>query len=147
MVALTQLSWCGRNCGDAASVGVTKRDIPEDIAAFVQGSIPSVWTLELLLLMWRDAARSWRAEDLDKELRASPLTVANGLAGLSGAGIIVEEGSGLFRYGPARPELEDLVARLVALYRTRPFAVTQAILAAPSDKIRVFADAFRLKKN
>jgi len=120
---------------------------PNDVLHFVQAFVPSVWTLELLLLMRREPARAWTAAMLLAELRSSTLIVANGLATLLAAGLIVEEAEGRYLYQPARAELGEMVDRLAAAYRDFPFAVTQAILSAPNDKIRIFADAFRLKKD
>jgi hypothetical protein len=119
--------------------------IEEDVLHFIQTSIPSVWTLELLLLL-RGSERAWSAEALVRELRASALIVANGLASLAAAGLVLAQDGGTFSYRPARADLVALVDRVAAAYAEFPFAVTQAILAAPHDKIRTFADAFRIKK-
>lgn len=121
--------------------------LPEDVAQFLRTSIPSVWTLETLLLMQRAAARVWNAQDLIRELKSSALVVAQALAALGATGLVLEEAPGEYRYQPARAELAELVERVAAAYAEFPFAVTQAILAAPSDKIRTFADAFRIKKD
>lgn len=109
--------------------------------------MPSVWALEMLLLIRRAPARVWSMDELNRELRGSALVVAQACAALAAAGLAIEEEPGKFRYQPARPELAQTVDRLAALYAEFPFAVTQAILAAPSSKIRSFADAFRLKKD
>jgi hypothetical protein len=119
--------------------------IPDDVLHFIQASIQSVWTLELLLLMRRALDRAWTAPALIAELRSSTLVVANGLAALLAAGLIIEETEGCFVYRPARAELGEVVDRLAAAYADFPFAVTQAILSAPNDKIRTFADAFRIR--
>lgn len=97
--------------------------------------------------MHREPERTWAAADLIRELRGSVLVVSNATAALTAAGLVLEETSGSFRCNPVRPELGAAVDRLAASYRETPFAVTQAILAAPSDHIRSFADAFRLKKD
>jgi hypothetical protein len=121
--------------------------LPDDVKAFLQTSIPSVWTLEMLLLMRRAPARVWSADELNRELRGSALVVARACAALVAAGLAIEEAPGMFGYRPARPELAQMVDRLAHVYAEFPYAVTQAILAAPSDKVRTFADAFRLKKD
>jgi len=121
--------------------------IPEDVLQFIHSTIASVWTLELLLLLFRNPSSSWSAESLNRELRASALVVADGLAALTAAGLVVEESPGLYRFQPARPEIGALLHRLAEVYAEFPFAVTQAILAAPNRKIRTFADAFRIKKD
>src|SRR5687768_17487272 len=43
----------------------SRSDVNEnDVLAFVQRSIKSVWALELLLLLRRDRQRTWRPEDM-----------------------------------------------------------------------------------
>jgi hypothetical protein len=121
--------------------------LPQDLLDLIGSSIPSVWTLEILILLHRGSARSWSAADINREVRGSALVVANALAALSAAGLVLEESPGAFRYSPARPELASTVDRLTLAYAEMRFAVTQAILAAPNAKIRTFADAFRLKKD
>jgi hypothetical protein len=123
------------------------RAIPDNVLQFLQTSIPSVWTLELLLLMRRSPDRSWSAQELDRELRGSALIVSRALAKLIAAGLVIEESSGVYRYQPARPVLGETIELLAKIYADYPVAVTQAILAAPSEQIRTFADAFRLKKD
>jgi biotin operon repressor len=119
----------------------------EDVLSFAGTSIRSVWTLEMLLLMSRSATRAWSAEALARELRASESIVSNGLSELQAAGLVIHEQGATFRYGPASAALDDLVRSLAQLYRERPFAVTRAIFASPSEKLRSFADAFRFKKD
>jgi hypothetical protein len=37
------------------------------------------------------------------------------------------------------------ISEAQSLYRAKPLAVINAIAAAPNEKLRIFADAFRLK--
>jgi hypothetical protein len=121
--------------------------ISDDVLHFLQSFLPSVWTLEVLLLMRRAPAQGWTAQRINAELRASTLIVSNALAALIAAGLVVEDADALFCYRPVRAELGTLVDRLAMAYTETPFAVTQAILASPNEKIRTFADAFRVKKD
>ena len=121
--------------------------ISDELLQFIRTSVSSVWTLELLLLMRRSPDRAWTTDALNGELRSSSLIVANGLAALTAAGLVIEDANATYCYRPARPELGVLADQLAAAYAEFPFAVTQAILAAPNDKIRIFADAFRIKKD
>jgi hypothetical protein len=41
--------------------------------------------------------------------------------------------------------LDSFVAEAQALYAAKPLAVINAIATAPNEKLRIFADAFRLK--
>lgn len=97
--------------------------------------------------MRRHPSRSFAPAQLVAELRASDLVVSDGLAILQSSGLVSAERDGTFRYAPASPQIEQLVQRLDQLYRERPATVTRAIFSAPSDKLQVFADAFRLTKD
>lgn len=121
--------------------------IDDDVLSFLRTSIRSVWTLELLLLLWRAQDRAWSAAELVRELRASDSIVFDGIAALQAAGLVVSEGKDGFRYKPASSVLDLLLQRLAQLYRERPMVVTRALFASPEQKLQTFADAFRLKKD
>lgn len=121
-------------------------DVQEnDILGFVSATIKSIWALELLLLMQRTAGRSWTADDLVRELRASTLVVGEALDGLKNAGLVAADDAHLFCYRPASEHLAAFVQGVQALYRAKPLSVINAIATAPNEKLRIFADAFRLK--
>jgi DNA-binding HxlR family transcriptional regulator len=115
----------------------------EDLFSFVGKTVRSVWGVELLLMMRRQAGRVWRVEELVRELRASTTVVADSLAAFETAGLVRRDGD-TFTYAPATPVLAEVCDRLDALYRERPVKVINAI-AAPRSRLQGFADAFRLK--
>ncbi|MBV1797006.1 hypothetical protein [Siccirubricoccus sp. G192] len=81
-----------------------------------------------------------------RELRGSRLLVVDIIGSLRQSGLVVEEAEDAFRYGPASADVAELVARLERLSVEKPMAVRNAIVSAPHDKVQVFADAFRVKK-
>lgn len=101
----------------------------------------------MLLLLRRYRARPWDAGAVTRELRISTLVTANSLAALMAAGLVIEQPEGNYYYRPARPELCETVDRLAAAYGKYPFAVTQAIFRAPNERFRLFANAFRIRKD
>jgi hypothetical protein len=119
--------------------------LSDEVLSFLRRFIKSVWALELLLLMRRQAPRAWSVEGLTAELRGSTLLVSDILAGFVAAGL-VKEAAGLYAYQPGR-DLDRLVERLAAAAAAHPGAVATAIRSAPSDKIQTFADAFKLWKD
>ena len=121
--------------------------IEGELLEFVRTSIRSVWTLELLLLMWRSSSRRWTPGELVRELRASDSVVSDGLASLQTAGLVSPEGNGTFRYAPASPRLDYCVQQLAQAYRDRPTTATRVIFGNPNERLHTFADAFRLKKD
>lgn len=115
-----------------------------DVLAFVRTTLPSVWTLEVLLLLRRTKERSWRIDQIVAELRSSVTAVELALTVLRAVNLITAEND-TYQYGPATPELDTLVSELADLYGVRPAAVIQAIAAAPAEKLIIFANAFKLK--
>lgn len=117
-----------------------------DVLQFVRARLPSAWTLELLLLFHRSPQTSWTCEALVQELRGTLGLVMQNLSMLINAGLVAETDDGRYAYRPRAPELAALVDALAALYTQKPVAVLKTIFTAPSDKIRLFADAFFFKK-
>lgn len=116
----------------------------EDLAAFVREHVRSVWALELLLLLRKDAARSWPPTELVRELRGSAGLVADNLTRFERGGIAVRDGQGCWRYAPAAEVVARLCDRLEAVYRERPVSVIN-LIAAPRDPLQTFADAFKFR--
>jgi hypothetical protein len=119
--------------------------IPEAVLRLIRSSIKSAWTLELLLLMRRHAARSWTVDALTAELRSSPSLVAAILIGLQQAGLVREEADLSYRYEPRTAELDETVRQLDAINAERPLAVIKEIISAPNDRLTSFVEAFKLR--
>ena len=68
-------------------------------------------------------------------------------APLQKAGLVSKSATDQYQYWPISPELDQLVEEIAAAYASSPVAVTEAILSAPSSSIRIFADAFKIKKD
>ncbi|MGE5269757.1 MAG: hypothetical protein ACM3JG_08815 [Thiohalocapsa sp.] len=121
--------------------------VTEDtVLSFVQSSIRSAWALELLLLLRRDPGRAWGVEELVRELRGSFALVTESLQSLAAAGLVAADDDATYVYRPRSPELDELVAGLVALNAQKPTTVLRTIFTSPSDKIRSFSDAFLLRR-
>lgn len=118
----------------------------EDVLEFLRSAIKTIWSLELLLLMRRTRERGWTRNGLERELRGSAKLVAETLAVFVQVGLVRDDGD-IYQYSPASADLERLVDNLAAAYGQSPLQVINAILEAPSDKLRGFANAFRLKRD
>jgi hypothetical protein len=122
--------------------GVIERDL-----LLLLRSLRSVWTLQLLLTLWRAPARSWGAEELVLELRASDVVVRESLRELVSLGLARAEDQCRYCLDPTKPALADMVGRLDLLYRERQVSVIEAIFARPDDALQNFSSAFKLKKD
>lgn len=117
----------------------------DDVLAFIARSIGSVWALELLLLLKRDADRGWNAESLIRELRSSPIVIDEALKQLQNAGLVKQVDARTFRYHAASPLLDEIASEIANVYAIKPMAVIRAVVDARTDKLRAFSDAFKLK--
>lgn len=118
----------------------------DDLIEFIEGSLDSVWSLELLLALNRQPQRVWSAEELVAELRSSRLVVCKSIDKLLACGLVVTDAEDLVRYGPASADQDRLVSALDEAYRARPDAIRRIILRHSSDQLRIFSDAFRIIK-
>ncbi len=121
--------------------------LPPNVDRFLRDAVRSVWELELLLLFHGQRTRLWTSDELVRDLRASVLIVGDSLDALQKAGLVSKNASDQYQYWPVSPELDHLVDDVAAAYASSPVAVTEAILSAPSSSIRIFADAFKIKKD
>ncbi len=116
----------------------------QDLFGFIREQLRSVWALELLLLMRRQANRAWSPDELVTELRASPTLVSDNLESFQRGGLVIADEEGRYRFSPASPVLASLCDQLDQAYRERPVKVINAIVA-PADKLQTLADAFRIR--
>ena len=120
--------------------------IPDDLAAFAQ-SLQSFWALDLLTLLHRDRARRWTVDAVTRELRSTESLVREIIASLEHRGLLARDADGSVRYQPSAPELDDLVGRLLHCCAERPLALMREIYSRPNKKLRIFSDAFKLRKD
>jgi hypothetical protein len=123
--------------------------LPEDVKQFLQEHISSVAQLEVLLMLRNHGDRQWTPGEVSKALYTTPEMVAEQLADLCKRGLLeVADGSEPhYRYAPADPELDSQVGTLDTAYKERRVAVITFIYSQPVEKVRTFADAFRLRKD
>lgn len=115
---------------------------PSSVSAFIFEYIDSVEQLEVLLLLQAEASRTWTKEDLSREMRSNPNSIAQRLQPLCHSGL-VECIEGEYRYAPREPAQDAAVRDLALANKTHRHRVLELIFS-PLKKARLFADAFRL---
>ena len=123
--------------------------IPAHVRAFITEYVDSVMQLEVLLLVAKQPQRGWAASDLARELRIDPAWVDAQLRGMSAQGLM-EPATGSpahYRFQPRTPDLGRAVADLTGAYADRRVTVIGLIFSKPVDKLRSFADAFKIRKD
>ncbi len=123
--------------------------IPEDIKRFIEMNIDSVDQLEILRVLGEDPLKEWGATALVQEVQTQVETLGQHLAALQARGLLVikTQGSELYcSYGASHPEVEDMINKLLRVYRERPVTMINLVYAKARRDLQSFADAFRLKK-
>jgi hypothetical protein len=124
-------------------------DFPAELRSFIRDYIPDIDAADLLLLLARNPDRDYDLAAMLKEAQPTiiPETAARRhLALFRERGLIASVGEDAYRYGPGSAELEELVHALTKVYNERPVTLVRVIYALKDEKIRSFADAFKLKK-
>lgn len=126
---------------------MSEEGIPEDVRRFLAEYIDSVVQLELLILL-RDG-KSWTVETVAKALRIEPGWTLEGLEKLSARGLISVAGDApaTYHHVPRTSELEESIRRTIEAYEKRRVSVVSLIYSRPSNAIRSFAEAFRVRKD
>ncbi len=88
---------------------------PAHLERLLEGSLTSVGTLELLLLLHGRPRRSWRVDDLSTALSSPTSWTALQLESLEGADLVTGREGG-WRYAPGTPELDRAVDDLAELW-------------------------------
>jgi hypothetical protein len=120
--------------------------IPQEVRRLLADRIDSIAQLEILLLLHRTAPEGWETERISSELRLQPAWVDEHLRTLREREFLVRAGPSAHRYHPASPELAKAVSSLAATYADRRVTVVSLIYSKPIDPVRVFAEAFRIRK-
>jgi hypothetical protein len=128
---------------------VSDAAIPARVQRFIATHIDSIEKLEVLLLLWSHAEREWNAREVSQELRIMESSATARLEDLTARRLLTAAGGSplTYRYSPASSEDAEAVGELHATYGTRRVSVISFIFSKPLDKVRGFADAFRLKRD
>ena len=124
-------------------------DFPQELQSFIQDTIPSVDAAELLVLLARDPQREYSASGAVDAMRPTAVTepaARRYLLHFLARGLVAAPKEDSYRYDPASPELDTMVRALTRVYNERPVTLVRMIYAPKDEKIRSFADAFRIKK-
>lgn len=128
---------------------MTDPDFPDDLRSFIQEYISTVDAAELLIRLAAGPSRAYRLADAISAMRPTVLSepaARRYLVHFEAHGLVTSEGGVTWQYSPATPALDAAVRALTKVYNERPVTLVRIIYAPKDEKIRSFADAFRLKK-
>jgi DNA-binding MarR family transcriptional regulator len=128
----------------AATIGkVFVIDLPPAVKQFIVQHVESLAQLEVLLYVRQNARHAVHPHELANTLALTPEMSSGILADLVRRGFAVRE-DGCFRY-QVTSEVDHLIEELANAYRSLRIAVTNEIYSKPSEKVKTFAEAFRLR--
>ncbi|HRO67975.1 MAG TPA: hypothetical protein PL182_10460 [Pseudobdellovibrionaceae bacterium] len=124
---------------------------PPDLKEFIASCFDSVGAIEVLLLLRADRSRKWAAEEVSRELRSNLTHVERQLERLRELGLLEVHDEGenrSYSFGPSSARSESLVNEMAVQFAVRRVTVINIIYESKlSDKIQVFSDAFKLRKD
>lgn len=128
---------------------MSNQGLPKELQDFLAQHISSVAQLELLLLLHSTAPRQWTAADLARELRIDTLGAQAQADDLRARGLLASDRQtpSHYWYQPADEQMAGGVQLLADLYADRRVSIISFIYSRPVDQIKLFADAFRLRKD
>jgi hypothetical protein len=121
---------------------------PDDVSRFLDENVESIDQLEILRLLWESPGTEWTETSLAGEVQTQPKDVAAHLAALSARGLLHAEPRGagwVCRYGPHDARRDELLRKVLQLYRERPVSMIKLVAARAKNPLRNFADAFRVR--
>jgi hypothetical protein len=124
--------------------------ISPEVKRFIHSTINSVEQLEVLLFLMSNPERDWSADEVSERIRSTPESVASKLEDLYAARLLtVTRGPvPVYCYKPNSEALAQEVAEsLDRAYKEGKDTIIQLIFSRPLSNIRVFADAFRIRKD
>ena len=119
--------------------------IPPRVQRFISTHIDSIEKLEVLLLLRGQSGRTWTGAAVAQELRIAEESARHRLEDLCGRGLLSCEGDA-FSYAPGGGADAQAIDELATTYAQRRVSVISFIFSRPTDRLKSFADAFRLKK-
>jgi predicted ArsR family transcriptional regulator len=125
---------------------MAKQYISEDLKSFIKEKIQSVLRLEVLLLLHQQQPRSFTAAEVANELGFEKEAAKDQLTALEAIGVVVQSRTDKprYRYHPLNATLGSMVEQLSVSYSKQRVSILSVILADHPDRIRLFAEAFRI---
>ena len=121
--------------------------LSRDLRNFIASNIQSVEQLEILCLLVEDPSKSWSVTEAYRRIQSTEKSVQEGLQYFVVRDLLTADASGAFRFSPKTSALSASALELVKAYRERRVAVIEMIYRKPSESVKHFADAFRLRKD
>lgn len=121
--------------------------IPREVKDFLSKNITSIEQLEILLLVFRNTAKTWQLAEIAQTLGIQADATENCLQMLSERGLVQKHASAMQYQATADDELYRRIVAVAKTYSERRITMINFIFSRHLDRIRAFADSFKLKKD
>jgi hypothetical protein len=124
-------------------------DFPEELRSFIREMIPTIDAAELLVMLALNSERAYSVQEAVEAMQPTAVTAPAArryLMHFHAQGLVAPRDGEAYQYSPGSPELDEAVRALARVYNARPVTLVRMIYAPKDEKIRSFADAFRIKK-
>jgi DNA-binding transcriptional ArsR family regulator len=135
--------------GSRGEATTSRHEIAKPVRDFIARFIDSVELLEVLLLLRAAPDKVWTPEEVARALTSTPDSVTLRLDELERRNLVRADQAGekSFRYSPANDETNRRVDEVAEAYARRRTTVIGLIFSGPSEGVRGFSDAFRLRED
>jgi DNA-directed RNA polymerase specialized sigma subunit len=125
---------------------MSRLNISQRLKKFIKEQIHSVFALEVLLLFHRNQSRSFTASEIANELGIEVEVAQQQLSELVSADVLTTTAGvkSQYSYDPVDEEVASMVDHLAVAYAKQRVPILSLILSEHPDRIRGFAEAFRL---
>lgn len=122
--------------------------LPEQVQQLVATRVDSLEMMQVLFVLHDQQNRTWSSQEITADLGLDEAAVSGALVRLRQRGLLAVEmaDDAKYRYA-ASGDLAEAVDQLRQCYRARPLELAALIAARPQQRLRLFADAFRLRKD
>jgi len=123
--------------------------LTDRVQQLIQDKISTVLQLEILLHLYQTRPRFVPLTEMVRPLAIDPAPLNEQLSDLQRRGLLVGQTTPevAFAYLTTDPDQDEAVRELAEAYQTYRVSVINLIYPPKSDKIRTFANAFRLRKD
>lgn len=121
-------------------------ELSSELRRFIARHIESVEKLEILMLFFREPAKSWRPAEIFQQIQSSSASINQKVAELVTEGFVTRQKDGTFQLQLRSPGLQAQVAALDDAYRLRRIKIIEAIFSQATEELRDFSNAFKIRK-
>jgi predicted transcriptional regulator len=124
-------------------------ELTTQVKDFISRCVDSVEEMEVLFLLSNAKDKWWTSRAVYEDIKSSQASVVERLDGLVRKGVLIvkREGEPVYKYQPQNADLAASVEALASAYTERRLKVLEFLFSKPMAPLRVFSDAFRIRKD